>query len=70
MNLQRAFEVLAREYGSHKDAAVAIGYTPEHYRGLRNGRFPIPLRVERALIEKAQELSPTPTSDTPPEVKA
>lgn len=62
MTLKEAFEKLAQQYGTHKAAALAIGYTPEHYRGLRNGRFTIPLRVERAILDKALELAQGPTN--------
>lgn len=60
MTLNEAFEKLAQRYGTHTAAALAIGYTPEHYRGLRNGRFPIPARTEKAILDKAADMTPCP----------
>ena len=31
-------------------------YTPEHYRALRNGRYPIPERTEKAILDHAFDL--------------
>jgi hypothetical protein len=67
MTLQEAFEKLAQRYGTHKAAALAIGYTPEHYRGLRNGRFPVPARTEKAILDKAAEIDSYPAPVSPVE---
>lgn len=56
MTIQDAFERLAKGYGTHTAAAVAMGYTPEHYRALRNGRYPIPERTEKAILDHAFDL--------------
>lgn len=63
MNPQEAFRQLLSFYGTHKAAALALGYTPEHYRGLRNGRFPISERVKKAICTRAAELRKKSTSE-------
>lgn len=65
MNLKTAFEKLADIHGNHSAAAVALGYTLEHYRAMRNGRVKIPQRTADYIILKASELEPSP-SPTPP----
>jgi hypothetical protein len=39
MNTQQAFQALEKKFGSHSAAARALGYTPGHYRAIRNGRI-------------------------------
>ena len=56
MTIKEAFKELAMRHGSHKEAALSIGYSPEHYRGMRNGRFPIPAWAEKAILSAAQEI--------------
>ena len=53
MNLNEAFEKLALKYGSHTAAAEAIGYTPEYYRMLRNGRADVNKRAENYILNAA-----------------
>ena len=49
MTIQDAFERLAKGYGTHTAAAVAMG-------ALRNGRYPIPERTEKAILDHAFDL--------------
>ena len=55
MNLNTAFTELAAKHGSHSAAAIALGYTVEHYRAIRNGRVKVSLRAENFILLKAQE---------------
>lgn len=55
MDIQTAFENLARVYGSHSSAAAAIGFARDHYRAMRNGRVSIPQRTAEYIILKANE---------------
>lgn len=54
MNIQQAFEVLHKFYRFHVRAALAVGYSPTHYRQLRRSEK-IPKRVEDMIIAKAKE---------------
>ena len=56
-NLKEAFDTLELHYGNHSAAAKAVGYGPEHYRKLRNGRSPVPDRVAIVILNKAAELA-------------
>lgn len=69
MTLQEAFEKLAAKYGTHKNAALALGYTPEHYRALRNGRSPVPERMMGTII-KAAEVAEASDMPCPPPLPA
>jgi len=63
MNFQEAFKKLEQWHGDHKRVAEAIGYTPEHYRAMRNGRYPMGVRAEnavRAEIERLERLGDLP----------
>ena len=60
MKLETAFATLLAHYGTHTDAALALGYSPRHYRELRGtpeSKFPkrskelILLRAEAAEHE-------------------
>lgn len=56
MDIQTAFETLARIHGSHSMAAAALGFTKDHYRALRNGRANIPQRTAEYILLKAAEV--------------
>lgn len=66
MTIQEAFEKLEQKYGNHSAAATALGYTPEHYRAIRNGRSPVPERVQNSIIAIARvsENSPEPPNES------
>lgn len=70
-NLEKAFYSLEQHYGSHAAAAKAIGYTTQHYRGLRNGRYCISDRTADYILLKAAEIaapnSPPPSPPTGPD---
>ncbi|MFI3272331.1 MAG: hypothetical protein R3Y11_09575 [Pseudomonadota bacterium] len=53
MTLKDAFTALVKQYGTHSAAAIALGYTPEHYRALRNGRVRMPSRTTSIIISAA-----------------
>ena len=49
---QRSFEDLREHYGSHRQAAFALGLTPRHYFRLRRGNHRL-IGSTRILIETA-----------------
>ena len=55
MTLNQASVILHKYYKNHSRAALAMGFTPTHYRALRNGRYPISKRTETLIMGKAVE---------------
>ena len=57
MNMYEIFSRLRTLCGSHTAAARWLGFSPEHYRGMRNGWRCIPPTTAEYIAFKADELS-------------
>lgn len=66
MNIPNAFKTLKAHFKSHSAAALALGFTKDHYRALRNGRANIPQRTAEYILLKAAEVEALPIPPLPP----
>lgn len=66
MIISNAFKILKAHFKSHSAAALALGFTKDHYRALRNGRANIPPRTAEYILLKAAEVEDMPAPPLPP----
>ncbi len=54
-DLQAAFEVLQKKYGSHSAVARELHIGEDYYCAMRNGRTPITKKNEKYILSEALE---------------
>ena len=55
--LENSYETLRIFYGSHTEAAEALGITPDHYRKIRNKRTVMSTTLRKLTILLAEKVS-------------
>lgn len=56
MKMKDIFDLFLRAFGTHTNAARWLGFGRQHYRALRNGKYPLTPKNEAYIRFKAAEL--------------
>ena len=51
--MEGCYDWLFKKFGAHYRAAEYLQISPSHYRGLRNGRYPLSPRLREYILSKA-----------------